>query len=55
MDRPLSRTPKAGDALSSRRSMGRWSPVALAERRGIHYGWIVVAVTFVTVITAAGV
>ena len=33
----------------------RLSPVAWAERRGIHYGWIVVAVTFLTVVTAAGV
>ena len=28
---------------------------ALAARRGIHYGWIVVAVTFLVVVTAAGV
>src|SRR5690349_3216356 len=33
----------------------RFSPSAWAARRGVHYGWLVVAVTFVIVVTAAGV
>lgn len=33
----------------------RLSPAAWAARRGVHYGWVVVAVTFLVVITAAGV
>lgn len=33
----------------------RFSPVAWAARHGLHYGWAVVAVTFLVVITAAGV
>ena len=33
----------------------RFSPAAWAARRGVHYGWVVVAVTFLTVLTAAGV
>jgi len=31
------------------------SPTAWAARRGVHYGWIIVGVTFVTVLAAAGV
>ncbi|MER3419730.1 MAG: MFS transporter [Chloroflexota bacterium] len=33
----------------------RFGPAAWAARRGLHYGWVVVAVTFLIVITAAGV
>lgn len=33
----------------------RLSPAAWAARQGLHYGWVVVAVTFLVVITAAGV
>lgn len=33
----------------------RFSPEGWAARRGIHYGWVVVAVTFLIVVTAAGV
>ncbi|MGH2584173.1 MAG: MFS transporter [Dehalococcoidia bacterium] len=33
----------------------RLSPAAWAARHSIHYGWVVVGVTFLTVLTAAGV
>src|SRR5215212_9466137 len=32
-----------------------FSPTAWAARHGIHYGWVIVVVTFVTVLAAAGV
>ena len=35
------------------RTTGR-GPTAWAARRNLHYGWVVVAVTFVTVVTATG-
>ncbi len=44
-----------GETLPSTGRGRSLSPVALAERRGLHYGWVVVAVTFLTVVTAAGV
>ena len=34
---------------------GRLSPVRLARSRGLHYGWVVVAVTFVLMLASAGV
>lgn len=37
------------------RTRGRFSPEAWAERRGLHYGWVVVALTLLVVTTAAGV
>src|SRR5581483_8413785 len=35
------------------RTIAGWQP-ALAARAGLHYGWIVVAVTFPTMLVAAG-
>jgi MFS family permease len=44
------------DEESSHDRRGGWfSPTAWAARHGVHYGWIVVGVTFLTVLTAAGV
>ena len=37
------------------RTAGRFSPESWASRRGIHYGWIMVAVTLTCVITSSGV
>ena len=42
----------SGAALTGLR---RFTPEAWAARRGIHYGWVVVAVTFLVVAASAGV
>lgn len=42
-------------AMSARGPFAWISPTAWAARHGIHYGWVVVAITFLTVVTAAGV
>jgi MFS family permease len=44
-------TPVTASAAPQR----RFSPEGWAARRGIHYGWVVVFVTFFVVVTAAGV
>ncbi|MEO8538873.1 MAG: MFS transporter [bacterium] len=33
----------------------RFSPASLAERRGVHYGWVMVGVTFLLVTVTAGI
>jgi predicted MFS family arabinose efflux permease len=43
------------DSPARRRPLTWLSPTAWAARHSIHYGWIVVGVTFLTVLTAAGV
>ncbi len=43
--------PRGGRAAAT----SRLSPVAWAARRDLHYGWVVVAITFFTILTAAGV
>src|SRR6266550_2085616 len=37
------------------RGLRRFSPPAIAARRGIHYGWVVVGMTFLVVVVTAGV
>jgi sugar phosphate permease len=60
-DEPMERTgagvavPQIDGGPVPTRWIGRLSPVAWAARRNIHYGWLVVGVTFLTVLTAAGV
>ena len=50
--RPADRRDPGGSAASL---LGTLSPTAWAARHGVHYGWIIVGVTFVTVLAAAGV
>jgi len=40
---------------SARPFSDRFSPVAFANRRGLHYGWVMVAVTFLLVLVMAGI
>jgi MFS family permease len=37
------------------RGLQRFSPPAIAARRGVHYGWVVVGMTFLIVVVTAGV
>ena len=39
----------------ARVALHRFSPEAWAARRGIHYGWVVVAITFLIVVVTSGV
>lgn len=55
--RPRSRTESTQSAAASALVPAPTTPavVAWAARRGLHYGWVVVTVTFLIVVTAAGV
>lgn len=55
MERSEARAVGTAPAITVRARWGRLGPAAWAARHGVHYGWIMVAVTFLIVITAAGV
>src|SRR5262245_56133350 len=40
--------------LSAEKGREMKGVVAISRRRGLHYGWIVVAITFLTLLTTAG-
>ena len=51
----MAATIEAPTDAAGRHSFSRFSPEGWAARRGIHYGWLIVFIAFLVVVTGAGV